>query len=365
MPPSSPAGAVESGFRLAVGRFAGPVRGIGLAVISVFGVLAVPDEFVPLGLALLGLALVGAVVDGVPDTRGTWIALGLAVVRAGAICATQAWTASGPNLWALNVLTITAITFQWEWPLKVTVLVTAGLLAVFLVAGGPPTTILRVVVECLLARLAFLLLVRSARGVDELRARQAALERAEVLARERRRREREYLALLHDTASATFLLVGTGTADPAEVADFARRDLAVLTGSTGGPGLDDRLVDVESSLRSVVEQSPLAVDARWGHVPLLPVPVTLALVRAVREAMTNVERHAGVREAGLGVAVSGDGVVVTVTDTGGGFDPVAVPEHRRGIRGSLVERMAAVGGRATVDSRPGGGTTVRLVWPHD
>ncbi|HEX6346243.1 sensor histidine kinase [Umezawaea sp.] len=364
MPAPSPTGAVEAGFRLAVGRFAGPVRGVGLAVISVFGVLAVPDDAVPLGLGLLGLALVGAVSDGVPATRGTLVALALAVARAGAICATQSWTASGPNLWALNVLTITAITFQWEWPLKIAVPATVGLLAVFLAAGGPPSTLLRVGVECLLARLAFLLLVRSARGVDELRARQAALERAEVLARERRRREREYLALLHDTASATFLLVGSRTADPAEVADFARRDLAVLTGSTGGPGLDDRLVDVESSLRSVVERSPLAIDARWEHVPLLPVPVTLALVRAVREAVTNVERHAGVRAAALGVAGSGDGLVVTVTDTGTGFDPTAVPEHRRGIRGSLVERMAAVGGRATVDSRPGGGTTVRLEWPR-
>jgi signal transduction histidine kinase len=357
-------GAVESGFRMAVGRLAGPVRGIGLALISVFGVLAVPDDALPLGFALAAVVLVGAVVDASPAARGTVVALAVAVVRAGVVCAAQSWTASGPNLWALNVLTITAITLQWEWPLKVTVPVTAGLLAVFVVAGGAPSSILRVVVECALARATFLLLVRSARRVDVLRARQALLERAELLAGERRRREREYLALLHDTASATFLLVGSGSADPAAVADFARRDLDVLTGSTGEPGLDDRLVDVESSLRSVAEQSPLEVDARWDAVPLLPVPVTLALVRAVREAMSNVERHAGVREAGLRVEAAANGLTVTVTDRGRGFDPREVPEHRRGIRGSLVERMAAVGGRATVDSRPGGGTTVELAWPR-
>lgn len=358
-------GAVESGFRLAVGRSAGPVRGIGLALISVFGVLAVPDDALPLGLALCAFVLVGAVVDGAPAARGTAVALALAVVRAGVVCATQPWTASGSgsNQWALNVLTITAITLQWEWPLKVTVPATTALLAVFVVTGGALSLVVRVVIECALARAAFLLLVRSARRVDVLRDRQAALERAELLAAERRRREREYLALLHDTASATFLLVGSGAADPAAVADFARRDLDVLTGATGEPGLDDRLVDVESSLRAVAEQSPLEVDARWDAVPLLPVPVTLALVRAVREAMANVERHAGVREAGLRVAASRDGLTVTVTDRGRGFDPAAVPEHRRGIRGSLVERMAAVGGRATVDSRPGGGTTVELAWP--
>jgi signal transduction histidine kinase len=53
---------------------------------------------------------------------------------------------------------------------------------------------------------------------------------------------------------------------------------------------------------------------------------------------------------------------VRVTDAGRGFDVGAVSDHRRGIRGSVVERMAAVGGRAEVTSRPGR-TTVRLEWP--
>ncbi|PRY41770.1 sensor histidine kinase [Umezawaea tangerina] len=373
MPPLSPEdanpapGDVEAGFLVAISRFAGPVRGIGLALISAFGLLSVPDDALPVGLALVGLVLVGAVADVVTSAtgRGARVTFALAVLRAGVVCATQAWTvpAAGPNLWALNVLTITAITVQWEWPPTWTVPVTAGLLAVFVLSGGAPFTVLRVLVECLLARLAFHLLLRSTRGVDELRARQAALERAEVLARERRRREREYLALLHDTASATFLMVALRgrTADPAEVAEHARRDLDVLRDA---PGLDDRLVDVESSLRAVAERSPLAVDAHWERVPLLPVPVTLALVRAVQEAMANVARHAGVREAGLRVAADGEGVVVTVVDTGHGFEPGDVPGHRRGIRGSVVERMAAVGGSATVTSRPGDGTTVRLAWPR-
>lgn len=361
-------GQAESHFLLVVRRFAGPARAIGLVLVGVFGVLATPAGALPLGYALLGLAVAGGVADfrAGRTGRGMRMAFVLAVVRVGAICATQQWTAPVPgelNQWALNALTITAITLQWEWRPSVTVPALAGLLALSLPALGSDdsaTTVLRVVIESVLARLAFLLLLRSARQVDRLRERQVRLEREESLASARHRHEREYLALLHDTASATFLMLASRgvDVDPAQAAEYARRDLAILT----GPEFDDGLVAVESSLRPVVEQSSLEVDARWGRVPLVPVSVALALVRAVREALVNVERHAGVRAVALRVTDEDAGVVVTVTDVGRGFDPDAVASHRHGIRGSLIARMAAVGGSAVVTSAPGAGTTVRLAW---
>jgi hypothetical protein len=286
----------------------------------------------------------------------------LACVRVAAVCVAQAQL-GGSGLWALNVLTTTAITLQWEWSPRVTVPVTAGLLAVHVAAvGGDGSAVLRVVVECALARLAFRLLLGATRRVDELRARRAALERAEAVALERHRRDREYLALLHDTASATFLVVAVNgrETDPAEVAGYARRDLELLSGAPGAAGEGD--VDVGASLRAVVERSPLRVDARWEEV-LVPVPVALALVRAAREALLNVERHAGVDRVLVSVAARGGGVEVVVADEGRGFDVAAVAGHRRGVRGSVVERMAAVGGYAEVVSGPGG-TTVRAGWPR-
>jgi histidine kinase/DNA gyrase B/HSP90-like ATPase len=364
-------GQAESDFLLAVRRFAGPGRGIGLVLVSVFGVLATPTGALPLGYVLLGLAVVGGVADVYAGWtgRGERTALVLALVRVGAICVSQQWTAPVPgeiNQWVLNTLTITAITLQWEWPPSVTVPALAGLLAVSLPTLGADdsvTTDMRVVIESVLARLAFLLLLRSAREVDRLRERQVRLERAEALALARRRQEREYLALLHDTASATFLMIAAhgGDSDPAEVAGYARRDLAILTGSSGSDGYNG-LVAVESSLRPLAEQSPLEVDARWDRVPLVPVSVALALVRALSEALVNVERHAEVTAVALHVMAEDGGVVVTVTDTGRGFDPGAVAGNRHGIRGSMVERMSAVGGSAVVTSTPGAGTTVRLAW---
>ena len=79
--------------------------------------------------------------------------------------------------------------------------------------------------------------------------------------------------------------------------------------------------------------------------------VALALVRAVREALANVERHAGVRDATLSIHAAEDRVVVAVDDTGVGFCPGEVPYSRRGIRGSVVERMTAAGGSASTFSK--------------
>ena len=54
---------------------------------------------------------------------------------------------------------------------------------------------------------------------------------------------------------------------------------------------------------------------------------------------------------------------VFVRDRGGGFDPSAVPADRRGVRESIVGRMARHGGRAAIHSEPGGGTEVELTLP--
>jgi signal transduction histidine kinase len=62
--------------------------------------------------------------------------------------------------------------------------------------------------------------------------------------------------------------------------------------------------------------------------------------------------------------VGDDEASVFVRDRGAGFDPDAVAEDRRGVRESIVGRMARAGGRATVVSAPGEGTEVELVLPR-
>ncbi|WP_263170032.1 sensor histidine kinase [Streptomyces sp. SCSIO ZS0520] len=370
---SSPQGSVEARFLASARRLAPPVRGVTVLVIGAFGLLAVPGGALPLGFALLALIVAGAGVDcwAASTGRGAALSLVFAVLRVVAVGASQEWTGGPLNLWALNTLTTTAITLQWEWPPVVSVPVTAGLFAVEVAAAGTGavgTLLPRLVFECLLARLGFVLLRRSGRRVDALRERRSALARAEAVSLARKRQEREYLALLHDTAASTFLMVAARVEDtgPEQVAAYARHDLAVLTGAAGGAGRQDSPVELTASLRTAVGTGRPAVEVRAEGSALVPVSVALAFVRAVREALVNVARHAGVDTAELSVR-GGEGgrVVVVVSDRGVGFRPDAVPDSCRGIRGSVVERMAAAGGSAAVTSRPGAGTSVRLVWPGE
>ena len=138
---------------------------------------------------------------------------------------------------------------------------------------------------------------------------------------------------------------------PAEVAAHARRVEAA-----GYDGLH-----VSETVHDPFLLALLALQATERIV--VRTSVALAFVRAVREALLNVERHAGVDTAVLTVHGRGGRTVVLVADEGVGFLPEQVARSRRGIRGSVVERMDAVGGSAVVTSHPGAGTTVRLVWP--
>ena len=83
----------------------------------------------------------------------------------------------------------------------------------------------------------------------------------------------------------------------------------------------------------------------------------LVVYRVTQEALTNVARHSGARTAEVRLARRGRSLVLEVADDGCGFDGPAAGTGLRGMR----ERAALVGAALEVQSRPGAGTTVRLV----
>jgi signal transduction histidine kinase len=79
----------------------------------------------------------------------------------------------------------------------------------------------------------------------------------------------------------------------------------------------------------------------------------------VQEALTNVQRHARARRVSLVLQRTPEGVAAVVEDDGAGFDPGAALQAsgRLGLLG-MRERVELVAGHLTVESAPGGGTTV-------
>ena len=92
-------------------------------------------------------------------------------------------------------------------------------------------------------------------------------------------------------------------------------------------------------------------------------PARTAALNAIRAALENVLVHAGTTSVDLFIDETPDDVMVMIVDQGAGFDPEAVGSDRLGLRLSIVKRIEDCGGRATVWSRPGVGTSVVLSLP--
>jgi signal transduction histidine kinase len=102
------------------------------------------------------------------------------------------------------------------------------------------------------------------------------------------------------------------------------------------------------------------VQVRAGELPVLEQATETAIYRVAQEAIGNALRHSGGQRIDVTLGRRGRRVVLEVTDTGSGFD-TQVPGGL-GLA-SMRERAAGAGGRLTVSSAPGRGTTVRLSVP--
>jgi signal transduction histidine kinase len=208
----------------------------------------------------------------------------------------------------------------------------------------------------------------------------ARAEAAQQIAEERWRARREADRLLHDTVLATLAVLahrGEG-ATRAELRAACRRDLGILgrdhpepgrrattgPGPAAGPGTG--VASLVEAARGEATMRGLEVRAHAGALEqpglrLDPAAAT-ALRLALVECVANV-RHARVRQLDLMASVTGATLVLVVLDQGRGFDQDRVPADRLGLRGSVSERLAAVGGGATIWTRPGQGTSVMLRVP--
>jgi signal transduction histidine kinase len=94
----------------------------------------------------------------------------------------------------------------------------------------------------------------------------------------------------------------------------------------------------------------------------LPTEVEITLYRVTQEALNNVQKHARTTAARVALTQWGRKVRLEVRDEGRGFDPSAVsgeegPVERMGLS-SMRERVALLGGKFEIRSKPGAGTSL-------
>ena len=97
----------------------------------------------------------------------------------------------------------------------------------------------------------------------------------------------------------------------------------------------------------------------------VPKDIAIALFRIVQEGLNNIVRHAGARNVVLDLVADGNEYAFTLHDDGCGFNPKINRESwPHGIMG-MQHRVRALGGRFSLESAPGKGTTLRVAVPTD
>jgi len=119
-----------------------------------------------------------------------------------------------------------------------------------------------------------------------------------------------------------------------------------------------------SFCNEISEQQKVQVNFSCANIPKdLPPEVSLCLFRVLQEALKNAVKHNGARSFTVRLRGASDGIRLTVSDTGVGFDlKRAMRREGLGLI-SMQERIHLVKGEISIESQPNRGTTIRARVP--
>ena len=208
-------------------------------------------------------------------------------------------------------------------------------------------------------------------SVDEAHAGYllGAIETARIDAIERE--DQRVSALLHDKVLHTFLFAAAANTPAERLASVSLAAEAVDSIEAIHRGAVPVGTTTPASLFLSIKQAALRLSPRirvtmhaTGLDPI-PMEAAQAITEAALQAIENSERHSKCTVLELKLNSPEVSVIsVQIVDNGRGFRPDRVPRARLGIRGSIVNRMALVGGTAKITSILSVGTVVTLRWPE-
>jgi two-component system sensor histidine kinase DesK len=319
--------------------------------------------FVPTLLSMLVFLYLHVHVYFGPTRRLPWYVAGMA--------------AMGLGLWMVNPMgfgyVITACTALSAtphfrvWLRGVALLTLVSMAVAWLWVDAPLWIMLVVVAGGLLGGLSNFHYINNLRKDADLRLSQIEVRRLATLA-ERERIGRD----LHDLLGHTLSLVAIKSElarrlaleDPpraqqemSEVERVARHALAEVRAAVTGMRRSDLASEIISA-RLMLEASGVSFDGEWPEGIALPPAIEAPLSLVLREAVTNIHRHARATAASVRFVHDKARFQMQISDNGCG----GLAAHGNGVSG-MRERVRALGGSLEIDSPKRHGTTLRIGVP--
>lgn len=158
--------------------------------------------------------------------------------------------------------------------------------------------------------------------------------------------------LLHDQAPVDRLLAHAESLTQAAQQEVMSTIHALRPAALHQVGL---LEAVRTYVSRWSQQHQIAAQVDCRGQAELPLVVEQALFRVAQEALTNIARHSAATHVTIQLTADWHAGTLAMSDNGRGFDPQVTDQHGLGLQ-SMRERVAALGGTLTIDSRPGAGT---------
>jgi signal transduction histidine kinase len=217
--------------------------------------------------------------------------------------------------------------------------------------------------------------------LEATRAELAAAERREGILQERERLARE----IHDTLAQGFIGIITHLeASEQNLSESVAQSRHHLTQAKemARRGVSQARRVVQDLRPEVLEKSPLPeaikrVAQGWAQQSGIQAQTTITgthrhlhpeaettLIRAVQEALSNVQKHAQASSAQVTLSYMDDVVMLDIQDNGIGLENAPPPSQGGGYGlTAMRQRVSQVGGSLTVESAPGEGSTVVIQLP--
>jgi PAS domain S-box-containing protein len=120
---------------------------------------------------------------------------------------------------------------------------------------------------------------------------------------------------------------------------------------------------IKSWCKEFGERQRVEIDFRSDVSSVLLLPVGLSLFRVLQEALNNTIKHSGVKRIEVQLREDSGEIYLLISDLGRGFDVEEASQGKGLGLTSMRERVRLVNGTISIESKPMGGTTIRVRVP--